>query len=309
MCFLAGRPLIPYLRGSAVRPGVRPVARHSARTLRRLLRDSLARDHRQPGHQRDAGRVTVRRAVLALLGRVRLTGLVSVAVLLSANLLPNSQAWAQTAPRVAANALPTGLSQKTGTPIAYTPGVRNASTGITSATITQTDATNIVSWDRFDIGAAARLNIVQPSASSVLLNKVSGGAFQNKIVIDGVLNANGRVYLYNPNGIVFGKTGVVNTSALIASSLKFDEARVIGGLLQPGATPVLAADAAIGQVPGAVTVEGDSRGRATLTVASNGLLLLAAPQVTNNGMLSAPDGQVMLAAGSKVLPNTMPLGL
>ena len=65
----------------------------------------------------------------------------------------------------------------------------------------------------------------------MLLNKVAGGAYLNQTTIDGMLNANGRVYIYNPNGIVFGKTGQVNVNTLIASSLKFDESRVIGGLL------------------------------------------------------------------------------
>ena len=37
-----------------------------------------------------------------------------------------------------------------------------------------------------------------------------------------------------------------------------------------------------------------------ITAAPGGLVLLAAPQVRNEGTLSAPDGQVMLAAGSKV---------
>ena len=226
--------------------------------------------------------------------------LVSVAVLLAAGLLPCSQAWGQPAPRVSSTALPSGNSQKSGTPIIYTPAAKNAATGLTTATITQFDASNIVDWKSFDIGTAARLNIVQPSASSVLLNKVSGGEFQNQTVIDGVLNANGRVYLYNPSGIVFGKTGTVNVNTLIASSLKFDENRVMLGLLQPGAAPVLSADPALGRVPGAVLVDGDAQGRAALNAAIGGLILLAAPQVTNNGKLSAPDGQVMLAAGTKV---------
>jgi filamentous hemagglutinin family protein len=192
-------------------------------------------------------------------------------------------------PRVSVNALPIGNTQRTGTAVTYTVTGRTAQ-------LKQTDATNIVNWRSFDIGRDAKLNIVQPSSTSVLLNKVSGGEFQNKTVIEGVLNANGRVYLYNPNGIVFGKTGRVNVNSLIASSLKFDESRVIGGLLRQGAAPVLGADAALGVAPGAVLVEGG----AVITAARGGLVLLAAPQVRNEGALNAPDGQVMLAAGSKV---------
>jgi len=268
----------------------RSQARQMQRTLRSFRREREA---------------ATRAAALHLADRVRLAGMVSVAVLLTANLLPCTQALAQSTPRIAVDALPTGLTQKTGTPIVYMPAVKNAATGITSAIIKQTDATNIVDWKTFDIGAAARLTIQQPSATSVLLNNVSGGAFQNKTVIDGVLNANGRVYLYNPNGIVFGKTGTVDVNALIASSLKFDESRVTGGLLRQGISPVLAADPSLGFRPGAVVVEGDSAQAAQLKVANGSLLMLAAPDVINAGSLKAPDGQVILAAGGKVYLSTV----
>jgi len=226
---------------------------------------------------------------------------VSVQVLMLAGLLVCSQGQAQNAPaRVPESALPSGLSQKAGTPLNYGTAAVNPATGRVTATLTQTDATNIVDWKSFDIGRAAQLNIVQPSASAVLLNKVAGGAFDNKTVIEGVLQANGRVYLYNPNGIVFGKGGEVNTAGLIASTLRFDESRVTGGLLRQGDGPVLGADPALGRAPGAVVVEGDAQSRASIRVAGGGLALLAGPNVSNHGTISAPDGQVVLAAGSKV---------
>jgi len=230
--------------------------------------------------------------------------MLSLQVLLAAGAMPFAAAWAEPVPvanhKVPVLALPTGNTQKSGTPIKYTVDAPKPGANAVSATITQTDANNIVDWKTFDIGASARLNIVQPSSSAVLLNKVSGGEFQNKTVIEGVLNANGRVYLYNPNGIVFGKTGTVDTASLIASSLRFDEARVVGGLLRKGDGPVLGAAGAAGPRPGPVVVEGDATGGARLTAANGGLVLLAAPQVSNNGNISAPDGQVVLAAGTKV---------
>jgi filamentous hemagglutinin family protein len=213
--------------------------------------------------------------------------------MLAAGLLPCSLGWAQVAPRPAANALPTAPQQVFGKPIGY-------QVSGNTAQITQTDNASIVQWQRFDIGAAASVKIVQPSANAVLLNKVDGGLGQNRTVIDGALSANGRVYLYNPNGIVFGRSATVDVATLIASSLKFDEARVIGGLLLPGSGGQLEADRSLGRVPGAVQAEGDPTGRARLSAAPGGLLLLAGPTVRNAGVLSAPDGQVMLAAGSKV---------
>ena len=229
----------------------------------------------------------------------------SLPILLAAGLIGCGDALAQVSAqvtsqipaRVPANALPS------------TPTVPRSNGGVPNTyavkdntlTITQTAPTSIVNWQSFDIGSQSRVTIAQPGSTSVLLNNVSGGAYLNQTTIDGMLNANGRVYIYNPNGIIFGKTGVVNVGTLVASTLKFDEARVIGGFLQPGASPLLGADPAFAAgKPGAIVVDGDGTAHAAITSANGGLILLAAPKVTNNGLLSSPDGQVMLAAGSKV---------
>lgn len=245
----------------------------------------------------------VNAAVVALRERIRRAGLASVSTLLALQTLGLAQSWAQTAPRIPANALPSGNTQRNGTPIQYT---KNGNTG----TIKQTDATNIVNWQTFDIGSAATLNILQPSSAAVLLNEVAGGAFQNKTLIEGVLNANGHVYLYNPNGIIFGKTATVDVNSLIASTLKFDESRVTGGLLSQSNSPVLAADPSLSR-PGAVVIEGDGQQGAKITAQSGGMLMFAGPVVSNGGQISAPDGQVILAAGDNVYlaaPNTAQTG-
>ena len=216
----------------------------------------------------------------------------SLPILLAAGLLGCHDVQAQT--RVPVNALPsmpTAPNKNGGVPNSY--GVNG-----NTLTITQTAPTSIVNWKSFDIGSQAKVTIAQPGSTSVLLNNVSGGAYLNQTTIDGMLNANGRVYIYNPNGIIFGKTGVVNVNTLVASTLKFDETRVIGGFLQPGSLPLLSAE--VGVTPGGVLVDGDGTSGARLTAANGGLILLAGPSVMNNGVLSAPDGQVMLAAGSKV---------
>lgn len=199
-------------------------------------------------------------------------------------LLASTPVWAQVRP--APGTLPTAPVTQYGAAIDY-------KTSGNTAVITQTAPTNIVTWNSFDIGAGARVTVKQPSANATLLNKVEGGGL-TPTMIDGLLSANGRVYIYNPNGVVFGKGSQVNVNALVASSLKFDEARVKGGLVMPGTTPVLGV--ADGTGAGAVRVEAG----ATLSAATGGLLMLAAPNVVNNGSLSAPDGQVVLAAGNKV---------
>jgi filamentous hemagglutinin family protein len=198
-------------------------------------------------------------------------------------------------------------------PVATLPVLRNTTTGTfgvytvngNNATLVQTSPTGIANWSSFDIGSAAKLQIIQPSSTSTLLNRIEGGLLGNgRTTIDGSLTSNGQLYLINPNGIIFGHTSRVDVGSLIASSLAMDETRYKAGLLLPNLNPILGGQLIAGARPGDVVVEGSMVGgvlqQAALTASKNGYLLLAAPNVTNNGKLSAPDGQVALAAGSRV---------
>lgn len=82
--------------------------------------------------------------------------------------------------------------------------------------ITQDSTRAAINWQSFDIGRNARVQVVQPGADAVLLNRVVG-ADPSRIL--GQLQANGQVVLVNPNGILFGSDGRVNTSAFTASTL------------------------------------------------------------------------------------------
>jgi filamentous hemagglutinin len=225
---------------------------------------------------------------------------VSLIVLMSVGLvMGGSQAQAQTTARVPVNALPVQARdwQQRGTGATY-------SQAGSAATVNLTGPANILHWSSFDIGSKASVRINQDSSTARVLNKVDGGAWLNKTVIDGALNSNGQVYIYNPNGIIFGKTATVNVNSLVASSLKLDDQRFMDGVLSPSTAANFALDTLLGFVPGAVMVEGERNGtvlqQAAITAQQNGLIMLLAPQVSNAGKLSAPDGQVVLAAGSKV---------
>jgi filamentous hemagglutinin family protein len=165
-----------------------------------------------------------------------------------------------------------------------------------------------VRWDSFDIGANAVVRFEQPSTTSTILNRIEGGLLAGQTTIDGRLLSNGQLYLLNPNGIVFGKTAQVDVGSMVASSLSIDEERFKNGLLSPSRNPDLLqnlfADPASALRPGDVVVEGSREGgvlqQAALTAQKNGFLLLAAPTVRNDGVLRAPDGQVVLAGGTRV---------
>lgn len=162
----------------------------------------------------------------------------------------------------------------------------------------------VLNWNSLDVGKDASLKFNMVNSTDRVLNNVSGGAINNRTTIDGLLQSNGQVYIYNPNGIVFSKTATVNVNSLVASSLKFDDQRFMDGLLSPSVQAQMQADATLGRLPGAVVVQGDATGgvlqQAAITAAQNGFILLAAPSVSNAGKLTAPDGQVSLAAGTRV---------
>ena len=67
----------------------------------------------------------------------------------------------------------------------------------------------------FGIGEGESVRFVQPSASSITLNRVTGG---DRSGIFGNLNANGQVWLINPNGILFGQNARINVGGLLGTT-------------------------------------------------------------------------------------------
>ena len=92
--------------------------------------------------------------------------------------------------------------------------------------ITQGTDRAIVNWRSFSVGEGGRVDIDQPNANSALLNRVTGDTTS---VIAGQINANGRVYLVNPNGILITRTGSVNAAAFTASTLDIADADFMAG--------------------------------------------------------------------------------
>jgi filamentous hemagglutinin family protein len=76
-------------------------------------------------------------------------------------------------------------------------------------TIRQATERTSINWTSFPIANGKTVNFIQPSSSSVALNTVLGSQPSN---IFGSLNANGHVFLINPNGILFSPTAQVSKS-------------------------------------------------------------------------------------------------
>jgi filamentous hemagglutinin family protein len=149
-----------------------------------------------------------------------------------------------------------------------------------SLTVTNTPGT-IIDWQRFGIGAGELTRFIQQGPASSVLNRVTG-ADPSQIL--GTLQSNGRVFLINPNGITFGAGSRVDVAGLVASTLNLSNADFLAGRHDFGARAGA----------GAIRNHGEIR------AADGGQILLVAPSIENSGLISAPNGDVLLAAGKSV---------
>lgn len=76
-----------------------------------------------------------------------------------------------------------------------------------------------ISWDTFNIGKDATVNIKQYSGADLLINAVTGSEMSQ---IAGKLNATGNVALINPNGVIFMNGAEVNVGGLGVYATGYD---------------------------------------------------------------------------------------
>jgi filamentous hemagglutinin family protein len=147
-----------------------------------------------------------------------------------------------------------------------------------ATTITQSSQRLSLDWQTFDVGTNDSVTFIQPNAWALAVNRI---ADPDGSVILGRLNANGQVWLVNPNGILFGRGARVNVGGLVASTL------------DPGA----ATDGTV-RFGGSGTARVVNRG--TLNATRGGYVALIGAQVSNQGDIHAPRGSVALGAGRAV---------
>jgi filamentous hemagglutinin family protein len=185
-----------------------------------------------------------------------------------------------------------------------------------AATITQNGATTtiqqnsdraIVNWNSFDIGQGERVNIQQPNANAAILNRVVGGTTATQI--QGALDANGRVFVINPNGIVVGQQGSINANGVVLSTLNLsdnafmtgDSFSVSGG---SGSGEGIRNDGTITATRGAVLLGNQVVNGATgqITTSQGDVSLMVDSFATIDLM---PDGSIAATSGSSDLANAL----
>lgn len=95
-------------------------------------------------------------------------------------------------------------------------------------TINQQSDKATLNWQSFDIGADNTVHFDQPSNTSVALNRVWDQT--NPTQIFGHLTADGQVYIYNRNGILFGPNASVDVNSLVATTLDVSDSVFEQGL-------------------------------------------------------------------------------
>ena len=162
-------------------------------------------------------------------------------------------------------------------------GVATISQSGLSTTINQATARAVIDWRGFDIGANERVQFIQASQSAIALNRITGG---NPTSILGQLAANGRVFISNPNGIVFGAGAQVDVAGLMATTMSMNADDFMSGKM--------AFNQGIANASSYVVNQGEIR------IADNGFCFLVAPAVQNSGTIVAQLGKVVMASGDSM---------
>lgn len=144
----------------------------------------------------------------------------------------------------------------------------------------------IINYDSFSIASTEAVRFIQPSTGSLVLNRVTGTTSSE---ITGALSSNGRVFLVNPNGIVFGSGSRLDLGGLLASTLDISDGDFLAGVYRFSSKEGV----------------GDSFviNRGIINIVEGGSVVLQAPLAVNEGTITAKAGQVVIAGtvGSEVV--------
>ena len=142
--------------------------------------------------------------------------------------------------------------------------------------IQQSSQNAAINWQSFGTAPQETVNFHQPNADAVTLNRVLGN---ERSVLEGAMNANGNVFIQNPNGVLIGKDAQINVGGLVATTARISDEDFMAGNYRFNGAP------------------GSSvKNLGNITVPPGGTVALIAPVVANSGTIRAPQGKVLLAS-------------
>ncbi len=176
-------------------------------------------------------------------------------------------------------ACPAAMANPTGGKIVHGTGtIENVDNVLTVTTGTRR---SVIDWQTFSIGPDEITRFIQPSSDSSVLNRVLAN---EPSLLLGRLESNGQVFLINPFGILVGEGAAIDVAGFVASTLDLGLHDYLEGRFRFSGGSSAAPIVNQGRI---VTPEGGS-------------IYLVAPEIENSGLLSAPGGEVLLAAGREL---------
>ncbi len=147
--------------------------------------------------------------------------------------------------------------------------------------ILQSSNKSIIEWDSFSIGKD-QATIFEMGKNGASLNRVTGNGIS---ALDGLLKADGTLWLINPNGIIQGPNGVIDVGGLLLSTLDVSNEAFLNG--------------------GDILLKGSSQApiitHGRITGADGGEIYVVAHQIEINGTIGGIDNRVVMASGGEVL--------
>jgi filamentous hemagglutinin family protein len=184
--------------------------------------------------------------------------------------------------------------------------------GTYNVTVTQTQQLAQLSWQTFNIGAHTKLTFNQSAggtlaSSWVVINTISDPA-ENPSTILGAISAPGKVYVLNRNGVIFGAGSTINVGGLVAATADIAQSQFSTDANGEKQFTLYGAQNGSTYLPTFV-----NGGTAGITVAAGadistpaatgsdrgGAVMLLGGNVINDGLISTPQGQTILAAGTQ----------
>jgi filamentous hemagglutinin family protein len=180
----------------------------------------------------------------------------------------------------------------------FKPDGATVTTNGTLMTINQGKDKVIIDWSSFNIGSGATVRFNQgsgtpgtadwkPDSNYAVLNRIYD---LSPSVINGSLQADGRVYLINRNGVFFGPQGKVQVQSLVASAFDISDADFTIGRLRFSDDHYDSNPNQPASIADSTTISNEG----AITTNSTGSVFFVGPRVQNLGTISAPGGKIDL---------------
>ena len=139
------------------------------------------------------------------------------------------------------------------------------------------------SWNSFDVPNGSTVNFNFSQNGQVSVNRVIGNQASQIFGNLTESGAAGKVFLINPNGILFGRDSSVNLGAFTVSTANMTYMDPVNNIYKFEQ----------GNIPASIINEG------RIIISNEGFVALMAPVIKNTGTIEAPSGTIALVSGNK----------